>query len=82
MSSTNTHMHTQVSTIGATFIGSEEARVFLPDGSQQSMWTSVSAARAGFWWNVGFFVQPPGGGQLTFTPLNYYSLTADPIPYK
>ena len=75
--------HIQVSSIGATFVGAEEARVFLPDGSQMSMWTSVSSARAGFWWNVGFFLQPPpNGGPMTFTPLNYYSLTTDPVPYK
>jgi hypothetical protein len=77
------HIHAQAASPGSTFIGAEQAQVFLPDGSQQSMWTSVGSARAGFWWNVGFFVQPPpNGGPMTFTPLNYYSLTTDPISYR
>lgn len=75
------HVYATVYTEDGRFIGAEEARVFLPDGSSQRIYTSARQSEGGRWWYVGYFFKDRGG-QVRFSQFNYDKLEKTPVRFK
>lgn len=60
--------------------GSEEVKVYLPDGTVRAVYSSVRTAQAGMHWHVGYILVKDG--RMSFRTLNRDQLTEDPQTYK
>ena len=50
-------VYVNVNSPNQMFSGTERGRVYLPDGTSTSIYTSLLRSQDGFWWYVGYFIQ-------------------------
>ena len=63
-------------------LGSEEVKVYLPDGARRQVYTTVRGARGGLFWHVGYLRVSQNRAATTWVTLNYDQLASDPQTYR